>query len=44
MKQYEFKCRGCNYETGVRNRLSLPSVSNYLQEAAGEQIIEGVTA
>lgn len=44
MKPCEFKCRGCNYETGVHNRLSLSSVCNCLQEAAGEQVIEGVTA
>ena len=44
MKLFEFTCRVRSYETGVRNRLSLPSVCNYLQEAAGEQIIEGVTA
>ena len=36
MKPFEFKCRVRSYETGVRNRLSLPSVCNYLQEAAGE--------
>ena len=37
MKPFEFKCRVRSYETGVRNRLSLPSVSNYLQEAAGNK-------
>ena len=30
----DFRVRG--YETGVRNRVSLPSVCNYLQEAAGQ--------
>ena len=30
----DFQVRG--YETGVRNRVSLPSVCNYLQEAAGQ--------
>ncbi len=34
--QFERTYRVRSYETGVRNRLSLPSVCNYLQEAAGE--------
>lgn len=33
---FELTYRVRSYETGVRNRLSLPSVCNYLQEAAGE--------
>lgn len=33
---FERAYRVRSYETGVRNRLSLPSVCNYLQEAAGE--------
>lgn len=36
MKPFECDYRVRSYETGVRNRLSLPSVCNYLQEAAGE--------
>ena len=36
MKPFEIGFRVRSYETGVRNRLSLPSVCNYLQEAAGE--------
>ena len=36
MKSFLFNCRVRSYETGVCNRLSLPSVCNYLQEAAGE--------
>lgn len=36
MKPFERDYRVRSYETGVQNRLSLPSVCNYLQEAAGE--------
>ncbi len=39
MKPFEMTCRVRSYETGVSNRLTLPSLCNYLQEAAGDHAI-----
>lgn len=40
MKPYEITYRVRSYETGVANRVTLPTLCNYLQEAAGDHAIE----
>ena len=40
MKPYEITYRVRSYETGVANRVTMPTLCNYLQEAAGDHAIE----
>lgn len=40
MKPYEITYRVRSYETGVANRVTLPTLCNYMQEVAGDHAIE----